>query len=473
MSGTFSPSTYLRFVPRDDGWGAYHSLLGNASIIDDAGRRLLDSFSGGATIEEAASAQTWLSPAVVRSYANDLIIRGFLLPAGCDEYSLVERSQRLRKEHLQTGYLVRALQLVITNRCNYRCHYCFMDFQPETRTPAPEKCDTMSVDIADNAMRKLIALLRRNGNDMLNVELFGGEPLLNWPVIRHVLTTFGNEHEGIRILYSITTNGVLMTDEGAALLRRYGVTVTVSVDTPSKIEGVGVTVAKVGDRIRRSLTTLRDHGNAVTFNSVITKETIAYFDGRKLLDFARELNVQMVGLILDLDLPFYRNPSNVKRALEILLDTHRYGRLIGVPVGGYWANIFGQLAGTQEINLRSGYKTCPATGCKVSVEPDGSMFTCECTNGHVGNISDLDAVLASPAYADYAMRAYRHSPQCAGCEIEGFCSGVCMGSFENEGADDDAVEPGACQIFRGVTRDLIIDAPAGAMHNLRLERLAP
>ncbi len=473
MSGKFSASNYLHFVPRDGGWGVYHSLLGNLSIIDGVGRKVLESFSDAATIEQAASAHSSVSPSAFRSYANDLIIRRFLLPAGCDESSLVEENQRLRKEQLQTGYLVRALQLVLTNRCNYRCHYCFMDFQPQTRTTAPEKCDTMSIETADIAMRKLIALLRRNGNDTLNVELFGGEPLLNWPVIRHVLTTFGTEHDGIRILYSITTNGVLITDEVAALLRQYGVTVTVSVDMPSNVEGMRVTVAKVGERIRRSLMTLREYDNAVTFNSVISKETIAYFDGRKLLDFARELNVQMVGLILDLDLPFYRDPDNVRRALEILLDTYRYGRQIGIPVGGYWANIFGQLAGAQEISLRSGYKTCPATGCKVSVEPDGSMFTCECTNGRVGDIFDLDAVLASPAYADYAMRAYRHSPQCAGCEIEGFCSGVCMGSFENEGAESDVVEPGACEIFRNITRDLIFEAPAASMHEMRLERLAP
>lgn len=329
----------------------------------------------------------------------------------------------------------------------------------------------MSISIADTAMQKTIALLKRNGNGCLNVEFFGGEPLMNWPVICHVLTNFGNENEGIQILYSITTNGTLVTAEIAKMLHRYGVTVAVSVDVPARIEGLPVVMAKNGERIRRPLSILREHGAYVTFNSVISKETIHNVDGRKLLEFAREYGVQMVGLILDLDLAFYRVLQNRTQAAEILLNTHRYGREIGIPVVGYWQQIFGQIAGKQTINLYSGYKTCPATGCKLSVEPDGLMFTCECTSEGIGSISDLDGVLASEAYQQYAMRAYRHALECDGCDIEGFCSGVCVGSLENGYQRSDTVEEGACEIFRNITRDLIMDEPASEIYDLRLDRV--
>jgi uncharacterized protein len=472
VSRAFLPSRYLRFIPRSDGLAVYHSLFGNLALIDDAGREVLDAFSRSATIDEAAGMLSSRPYDAVRAYANDLILRGFLLPSGCDEYVFVDDDQQKRIANLKSGYLVRALQLILDKRCNYRCSYCFMDFQPGSRGTSNGET-RMSIETAELSMRKLIELLRRNGNDCLNVELFGGEPLMNWPVIRHILTTFGNEHDGVTILYSITTNGALLTAEMAELFLRHGVTVTVSVDIPCKIEGIPRMTAKSGDRIQRQLGILREHGNALTFNSVISAATIEHVDPRSLIDLAREYGVAMVGLILDLDLAFYRVPENRERAASILRDAYRYGRETGVPVGGYWYLIFSQIAGRQAIHLESGYKTCPATGCKVSIEPDGSMFTCECTNGEIGSIADLDAVLASEAYASYALRAYRHAPECKGCDLEGFCSGVCVGSLENEYGRADLVEAGACEIFRTITRDLIVDLPRGEIDDLRLLRPRP
>ena len=74
------------------------------------------------------------SPAELRSYANRLIGRGFLVPTGSDERSLVDENERVRRDRLRSGYLVRALQLVTINSCNYACKYCFMNLQEEDRS---------------------------------------------------------------------------------------------------------------------------------------------------------------------------------------------------------------------------------------------------------------------------------------------------------------------------------------------------
>ena len=440
--------------------------------MDAAGKKFLEAFSDYATVEQASRSLRGYVPSTLHSYANLLISRGFLVPAGADDYSIIEDDQRLRAENLHTGYLVRALQLVTINSCNYKCKYCFMNMQEEERSGprAIGSAEPMSTEVAETSMRQMIDLLRRNGNEYLYVEFFGGEPLMNWPVIRHVLETFGNGAEGdVKIQYSITTNGSLITPEIAELFKVNNVTVTVSVDIPTKVIGLPIYMAKSGDKIRGPLTILRDCGNTVTFNSVISGETIRNIDGRRLVDFAKEFGVGVVGLILDLDLAFYRDAENREMALRILLDTHRYGQQVGVRVVGYWHQIFSQIIGEQPINLRSGFKTCPATGVKVSVEPDGTMFTCKCTSDGLGNISDIEQVLSTSAYADYAMRAYRHAPGCEGCEIEGFCSGVCMGSYENEFQRKDMIETGACDIFRRITRDLILDLPTEHMYRMPLK----
>ncbi len=466
----FSSSAYLRTLRRPDGWAVYHSLFGNLTILDGASKQFLESFARPATLDEAVARFPSPAKGSLRSLANQLVIRSFLMSASANEFCLVEESARVRRERLHTGYLLRGLQLVLANACNFSCKYCFLKMQQGDRTAAPDGGpDRMEPALAELALRRALEVVRRNGGQQLTVEFFGGEPLLNWPALEHVLETFGDgEGTGVRIVYSITSNGSLVTREIAELLARHRVTVTVSVDVPSRA-GCLPMAAKDGERIRAHLELLRLAGNAVTFNSVLSQETLAQVDPRALVEFAARCGARAIGLILDLDPAFYRSDRNRDLAREKILAAVGHGREAGVRVGGYWHQTFAQIAGTQPINLHSGYKTCPATGCKLSVEPGGEVFTCKCTSHALGHVSRLDEVFASDRYRRYAMRAYRHAAECAGCAIEGFCSGVCMGSLENGSEGEAGVVPGACDLFRSLTRELILDWPASEARHLELD----
>ena len=279
---------------------------------------------------------------------------------------------------------------------------------------------------------------------------------MNWPVIKFILETFKNGNSnGVKIIYSITTNGYFITDSMAETLKNYGVTVTVSFDAPNKIERSIIKKEKGGERVKRNLEILKKNGNWVTFNSVISKETLDDHDVKALVDIAKYYNIAMIGLILDLDLKFYENEANKEKVLKELWSTYQYGQSQGIPIVGYWHQIFNQIISKQPINLLSGYKTCPATGCKLSVEPEGHVFICKCCSRYLGHISNLGHVLSSPQYEAYAMRAYRNALECKGCEIEGFCSGVCMGSLEKKYHRLDAIEKSSCDVFKGITKKLI------------------
>lgn len=467
----FKASQYVQIVPRTDGYAAYHSLFGNLTLLDADAMRLLKALATPARLDDLQMRLPGYGADSLRSLANQFIIQGLLVPAGVDEFSLVAASGDLRRQRLGTGYLVRALQLVLTNDCNFRCHYCFMDGDSAAcGSDRHDRAGTpMSPATAEAAVARVRDLLLHHGHQRLSVEFFGGEPLLNWPAIEHVLGTFGRGDGRLQVDYSVTTNGSLITRERAAVLKMHEVTVTVSVDTPVQ-HAASPLVTKNAARVRSSLSILRETGNKVTFNTVLAGDTIAGTDGRGLIDVAAEFDVPVVGLILDLDLGFYRVQANRQLAVARLRDLHAYGRSKGVSVVGYWHQIFEQLAGRLPINLHRGYKTCPATGCKLSVEPDGSVYACKCTSKPLGHLDRLDSVFATEAYALYAMGAYRHADECEGCPIEGFCSGVCMGSFEKSCERHDRVEEGACEVFRDVTRALILDLPAS---NAAWLRLAP
>lgn len=453
-------SKYLQIVPRRKDFAVYHSLYGNLMLVDAEGKAVLESFNGGCSIDKAVKKFGTYDDSVIWSYVHDLRMRDFLVTDGCDEYEPVRNDAARREQRYEKGYLLRVLQLVVANTCNFNCKYCFVDtmYESEEREILQHRSENMMMtfDVAKQAIEGLLGILGKNGGSQLNIEFFGGEPLMNWDLIKRVLETFQNRSsDNVELLYSVTTNGSLITEEMAELFGKYNVTVTVSFDAPGPHGHAVVHREKGSDRVRENLEILKKHGNWVTFNSVISKETIGSYDGKALIDVAREHGIAMVGLILDLDLAFYSKSSQREKVVEELWLTYEYGRLQGVPVVGYWYQIFSQIVGRQPINLLSGYKTCPATGCKVSVEPEGHVFICKCCSGYLGHISQPDAVLSSEKYRQYAMQVYRNAPGCEGCEIEGFCSGVCMGALEKKYHRTDIIEKSSCEVYKGITKRLI------------------
>lgn len=453
-------SKYLRIVPRGVDFAVYHSLYGNLLLVDAEGKALLQAFGGGCFIDEAIRKFSAYDASVVWSYVHELRMRDFLVTDDADEYGLVHADALRREKQLEKGYLLRVLQLVVANTCNFNCTYCFVDKmygskERDALQHRPENM-TMSFSTAKQSIEKALDIVVRNGIPQLNIEFFGGEPLMNWPLIKRVLETFRTESpKGIELLYSVTTNGSLITEEMARLFKEHNVTVTVSFDSPGSSAHPAVKAQKGGDPVKEKLEILKKYGNWVTFNAVISRETVDSYDGKALIDTAKQYHIAMVGLILDLDLSFYSKESRRKKVIEQLWATYEYGRDQGVAVVGYWYQIFNQIAGLQPINLLSGYKTCPATGCKVSVEPEGHVFICKCCSDYLGHVSQLEAVLKSERYRRYSMQAYRNAPGCDGCAIEGFCSGVCMGALEKKYQRIDIVESSSCEVYKGITRKLL------------------
>lgn len=71
---------------------------------------------------------------------------------------------------------------------------------------------------------------------------------------------------------------------------------------------------------------------------------------------------------------------------------------------------------------------------------------------NIGSIQDGEKILESDNYLSHA-RLRRENPAfCKGCDIEGFCAGLCLGPLEKKFAAVDAVEPSVCDFYRGITR---------------------
>ncbi len=125
----------------------------------------------------------------------------------------------------QRQTVVKALCLHIAHDCNLACRYCFAEEGEYHGRRA-----LMSFETGRKALDFLIAGSGSRRN--LEVDFFGGEPLMNWQVVKD-LVAYGREQEQIynkKFRFTLTTNGVLLNDEIMEFCNREMGNVVLSVD---------------------------------------------------------------------------------------------------------------------------------------------------------------------------------------------------------------------------------------------------
>ncbi len=104
--------------------------------------------------------------------------------------------------------VVKALCLHIAHDCNLGCKYCFAEEGEYHGRRA-----LMSFEVGKKALDFLI--LNSGNRRNLEVDFFGGEPLMNWEVVQR-LVEYGRSQEGLhgkKFRFTLTTNGMLLNDE--------------------------------------------------------------------------------------------------------------------------------------------------------------------------------------------------------------------------------------------------------------------
>ena len=126
--------------------------------------------------------------------------------------------------------VVKALCLHIAHDCNLACKYCFAEEGEYHGRRA-----LMSFEVGKKALDFLVA---NSGNRInLEVDFFGGEPLMNWQVVKD-LVAYGRSleepyHKKFR--FTLTTNGVLLNDEVLEFVNKEMANVVLSVDGRKEI----------------------------------------------------------------------------------------------------------------------------------------------------------------------------------------------------------------------------------------------
>jgi uncharacterized protein len=356
-----------------------------------------------------------------------------------DDMEALERSGMLFADDAQItmdmlegrGQVIKAMCLHVAHDCNMRCKYCFGD------TGAFEgQRSLLSYETGKKAIDFLLTHSGTRHN--LEIDFFGGEPLMNFEVVKQ-LVAYGREAEkayGKNIRFTITTNGLLLDEEKNDFINANMENVILSIDGRPE----------VNDRMRR---TPNDKGTY----SIITKNYLDFVKERKgtyyvrgtftrdNLDFAEDVkhladlgfrNISVEPVVTDPALNYALREEDLHRIFE------EYDRL---------AELYLQYTQAGEcfeffhfnVDLDQGpcvYKRVSGCGAGteyVAVTPEGDIYPCHQFVGNpdflLGNVCEDS--FKNRLFEDFNKAHIYNKEKCRSCWAKFYCSGGCHANAYN------------------------------------------
>ena len=338
------------------------------------------------------------------------------------------------KEKRQT--VVKALCLHIAHDCNLACKYCFAEEGEYHGRRA-----LMSFEVGKKALDFLVA---NSGNRVnLEVDFFGGEPLMNWDVVKQ-LVAYGRSLEkpnNKKFRFTLTTNGVLLNDEVMEFVNKEMSNVVLSLDgrkevndnirpTPNGKGSYDIIVPKYQKLVAgRGTKDYYVRGTFTKYNLDFANDVLHISD----LGF-EQLSVEPV--VTDPEMPYAITESDLP---TIFAEYDRLEKLMEEQ----------KLANKRKFNffhfmidLNQGpcaVKRLRGCGCGneyVAVTPDGDIYPCHQFVGiEEWKMGDIFSDKIDQKIKDYFAGIHIYSKEnCGNCWARFYCSGGCnANSFIYEG----------------------------------------
>ncbi len=189
--------------------------------------------------------------------------------------SAVKDVRHIYTDHLQV-FLERKLSkitLQLTQNCNFRCKYCIYSEEHSSR----QRTHT-AVRMTWKTAKKAVDFLREHSVDSpsVNIGFYGGEPLMEFELLKKIVRYSLDHFEGKKITYSITSNGTLLDDEMILFFQEHEISLMISLDGPKEIndrnrvfaDGSG-TFDKVAERINRIREIAPDYASKLQISMVM------------------------------------------------------------------------------------------------------------------------------------------------------------------------------------------------------------
>lgn len=321
---------------------------------------------------------------------------------------------------------VKAMCLHIAHDCNLRCDYCFAakgDFG-HGRKLMPLEVGKKAIDF----------LLNNSGNRRnLEVDFFGGEPLMNFDVVKQIVEYARSKEAEYQknFRFTVTTNGLLLDDDIMDYINREMDNVVLSIDgrkeindslrvTPNGKGCYDMIVPKFQELVRRR------NGQQYYVRGTFT---------RKNLDFSKDVlhlyelgfdQISIEPVVSDPNVPYSLKLEDVPAVAQ---EYERLAKeIIKIRKSGKSINFFHFM-----LDLDQGpcaikrLRGCSCGNEYVAVTPEGDIYPCHQFVGIDGfKMGTLDEGVIDPAMKQAFSKAnVFNKPHCRDCWARFYCSGGC------------------------------------------------
>ncbi len=343
---------------------------------------------------------------------------------------------------------IKALCLHVSHDCNLRCAYCFAD-----EGAYHSAREVMSFETAKAAID---FLLKESGKRrVLEVDFFGGEPLMNLNVVKKTVYYAKEEGEklGKKFLFTTTTNGLLLDDDAIAFLNAEMENVVLSLDGRPEVH----------DAVRKTIS------GKGSFSAVIEKikkfvrvrgDKHYYVRGTftaKNLDFSKDVlfladqgfdSISMEPVVTDL--PGLRigeeHLSAIEKEYERLADEYLAREERGKGFNFFHFNI--DLEGGPCLSKR--VSACGAGNEYLSVVPNGDLYPCHQFAGEKQwRMGSVFEGITNPALREkFAASSLFTRKKCGDCFAKYICSGGCSANNYHYCGDIDTPYAMTCAMMK-------------------------
>ncbi len=349
----------------------------------------------------------------------------------------------------RSGNVIKALCLHIAHTCNLNCSYCFASQGKYNGERA-----VMSFEVGKQALDFLIANSGTRHN--LEVDFFGGEPLMNWQVVKDLVLyarSIEQQHNK-NFRFTLTTNGILIDDDVIDFCNREMSNVVLSLDGRKEIH----------DRYRV------DYAGNGSWEKVVPKfqKLVAARGGRNYYmrgtfthanpDFLNDIKcmldlgfteLSMEPVVCPKDDPEALTPEDIeiiKDQYDQLAELMRQRRKEGRPFTFYH----------YMIDLKGGpciYKRISGCGSGteyMAVTPWGDLYPCHQFVGDESyKLGDIwNGISNHERQEEFRSCNVYARPECADCWAKLWCSGGCAANALHASGSIRGIYEAGCELFR-------------------------
>lgn len=398
---------------------------GSVHVVEDIVYDILDFVTDYSETEIVEMLRNKYGEKAIREAYNEIIkLKNEGLLFSQDVYK--ERVMARRKDAN-----IKALCLNIAHDCNLRCEYCFAstgDYHGG-RKLMPLEIAKKSIDF----------LLENSGNrNRLEIDFFGGEPLLNFDVVKAVVM-YGRSIEGKygkHIGFTLTTNATLLNEEIMDYLNENMDNVVLSIDGRKNINdrmrktinGKG-TYDIIMPKIKEFVNKRGDKSHYI--RGTFTKNNLDF--GNDVLALAdegfKEISIEPV--IAEREKKYALSEDDLPLIMEEYENLAR--SIIEYDKQGKSFRFYHFM-----IDLNGGpciYKRVSACGSGAeyfAVTPDGDLYPCHQFVGREGYLMGnvYEGIKNNELREKFSENTVYHKPKCIDCWAKFYCSGGCQANAD-------------------------------------------